>query len=146
MGDMGQFSVDGGDSVWVVADGDVNYRNPDLVTAKDGQLARARKMAEAKGIQIAISNPCFEFWYLLHFQYTTRFLKDYPAVKAMLTVHLPDYEKSNDVCALLIEHTCTAIKNAKKVEQYQIYNNANLPFSIGVNPFTDVYHLVESLI
>ena len=143
---MGQFSVDGGDSVWVVADGDVNYRNPDPVTAKDGQLARARKMAEAKGIQIAISNPCFEFWYLLHFQYTTRFLKDYLAVKAMLTVHLPDYEKSNDVCALLIEHTCTAIKNAKKVEQYQIYNNANLPFSIGVNPFTDVYHLVESLI
>ena len=30
--------------------------------------------------------------------------------------------------------------------QIQIYNNANLPFSIGVNPFTDVYHLVESLI
>ena len=54
---MGQFSVDGGDSVWVVADGDVNYRNPDPVTAKDGQLARARKMAEAKRIQIAISNP-----------------------------------------------------------------------------------------
>ena len=30
--------------------------------------------------------------------------------------------------------------------QNQIYNNANLSFSIGINPFTDVYHLVESLI
>lgn len=30
--------------------------------------------------------------------------------------------------------------------QIQIYNNANLSFSIGINPFTDVYHLVESLI
>ena len=137
---MGQFSVDGGDSVWVVADGDVNYRNPDPVTAKDGQLARARKMAEAKGIQIAISNPCFEFWYLLHFQYTTRFLKDYPAVKAMLTVHLPDYEKS-DYIRLIRKAVEYQNKN-----QIQIYNNANLPFSIGVNPFTDVYHLVESLI
>lgn len=67
-------------------------------------------------------------------------------IKPVILVHLPDYEKSNDACAQLIEHTSTAIKNAKKVEQYQIYNNANLPFSIGVNPFTDVYHLVESLI
>ena len=37
-----------------------------------------------RGIHIAISNPCFEFWYLLHFQYTTKFFKDYPAVKTAL--------------------------------------------------------------
>ena len=76
-----QISVSEGDSVWVVADGDVNYNNPDPITAKDSLLSKARKMADAKGIQIALSNPCFEFWYLLHFQYTTKFFKDYPAVK-----------------------------------------------------------------
>ena len=63
-----QISVSEGDSVWVVADGDVNYNNPDPITAKDSLLSKARKMADAKGIQIALSNPCFEFWYLLHFQ------------------------------------------------------------------------------
>jgi len=73
-----QISVSEGDSVWVVADGDVNYNNPDPITAKDSLLSKARKMADAKGIQIALSNPCFEFWYLLHFQYTTKFFKDYP--------------------------------------------------------------------
>ena len=83
-----QISVSEGDSVWVVADGDVNYNNPDPITAKDSLLSKARKMADAKGIQIALSNPCFEFWYLLHFQYTTKFFKDYPAVKNALTTCL----------------------------------------------------------
>ena len=92
-----QISVSEGDSVWVVADGDVNYNNPDPITAKDSLLSKARKMADAKGIQIALSNPCFEFWYLLHFQYTTKFFKDYPAVKNALTNYLPDYEKAGDV-------------------------------------------------
>ena len=92
-----QISVSEGDSVWVVADGDVNYNNPDPITAKDSLLSKARKMADAKGIQIALSNPCFEFWYLLHFQYTTKFFKDYPAVKNALTTYLPDYEKAGDV-------------------------------------------------
>ena len=75
-------------------------------------------MADAKGIQIALSNPCFEFWYLLHFQYTTKFFKDYPAVKNALTTYLPDYEKAGDVYNQLAEHTAIAIQNAKRVEQY----------------------------
>lgn len=104
-----QISVSEGDSVWVVADGDVNYNNPDPITAKDNLLSKARKMADAKGIQIALSNPCFEFWYLLHFQYTTKFFKDYPAVKNALTTYLPDYEKAGDVYTQLAEHTAIAI-------------------------------------
>ena len=92
-----QISVSDGDAVWVVADADVNYNNPDPIAAKDSLLSKARKLADAKGIHIAISNPCFEFWYLLHFQYTTKFFKDYPAVKTALTAYLPDYEKAGDV-------------------------------------------------
>lgn len=64
-----QLSVSNGDAVWVVADGDVNYNTPDPIAAKDKLLSKAQKMADAKGIHIALSNPCFEFWYLLHFQY-----------------------------------------------------------------------------
>lgn len=113
-----QISASNGDAVWVVADGDVNYNNPDPIAAKDNLLSRARKLADAKGIHIAISNPCFEFWYLLHFQYTTKFFKDYPAVMTALTAYLPDYEKAGDVYAQLSEHTTDAIQNAKRVEQY----------------------------
>ena len=141
-----QISVSEGDSVWVVADGDVNYNNPDPITAKDSLLSKARKMADAKGIQIALSNPCFEFWYLLHFQYTTKFFKDYPAVKNALTTYLPDYEKAGDVYNQLAEHTAIAIQNAKRVEQYHLQNDSSKPFGIAVNPFTDIYQLVESLL
>ena len=129
-----QISVSEGDSVWVVADGDVNYNNPDPITAKDSLLSKARKMADAKGIQIALSNPCFEFWYLLHFQYTTKFFKDYPAVKNALTTYLPDYEKAGDVYNQLAEHTAIAIQNAKRVEQYHLQNDSSKPFGIAVNP------------
>ena len=141
-----QISASNGDAVWVVADGDVNYNNPDPIAAKDTLLSRARKLADAKGIHIAISNPCFEFWYLLHFQYTTKFFKDYPAVKTALTAYLSDYEKAGDVYAQLSEHTTDAIQNAKRVEQYHIQNDCNKPFGIAVNPFTDIYQLIESLL
>ena len=136
-----QISVSEGDSVWVVADGDVNYNNPDPITAKDSLLSKARKMADAKGIQIALSNPCFEFWYLLHFQYTTKFffLSDNG-------LYLPDYEKAGDVYNQLAEHTAIAIQNAKRVEQYHLQNDSSKPFGIAVNPFTDIYQLVESLL
>lgn len=97
-----QISVSEGDAVWIVADGDVNYHNPDPVNTKDSQLRKARKIADTKGIQLAISNPCFELWYLLHFQ--------------------------------------------KRLEQYHLQNGNITPFGICINPFTDVYRLVESLI
>ena len=106
----------------------------------------AQKMADAKGIHIALSNPCFEFWYLLHFQYTTKFFKDYPAVKNALTTYLPDYEKTGDVYSQLSAHTTNALQNAKRVEQYHLQNGSSKPFGIAVNPFTDIYQLVESLL
>ena len=42
-----QISASNGDAVWVVADGDVNYNNPDPVAAKDNLLSKARKLADA---------------------------------------------------------------------------------------------------
>lgn len=141
-----QLFVSNGDAVWVVVDGDVNYHNPDPVEAKNRQLLRARKMAESRDIQLAISNPCFEFWYLLHFQYTTRFLKDYPAVRTMLTSYLSRYEKNKDVFPQLAAHTEEAIQNAKRLEEYHQKGGCTSPFGLHTNPFTEVYRLVEALI
>ncbi len=141
-----EISDSNGDTVWVIADGDVNYNNPDPVNTKDNLLSKARKMANDKGIRLALSNPCFEFWYLLHFQYTTGFLKNYSSVKNILHTHLKGYEKSADVYEQLAAHTVKAIQNAKQVEQYHIQNGCDKPFGIKVNPFTDVYQLIESLL
>jgi hypothetical protein len=45
------------DEVWCVFDIDSHPNLPD-----------ARQQARANGIELAISNPCFELWLLLHFQ------------------------------------------------------------------------------
>jgi hypothetical protein len=45
------------DEVWCVFDVDEHPK-----------LAEARDQANANGIQLAVSNPCFELWLLLHFQ------------------------------------------------------------------------------
>lgn len=63
-----------------------------------------------------------------------------------LTTYLPDYEKAGDVYNQLAEHTAIAIQNAKRVEQYHLQNDSSKPFGIAVNPFTDIYQLVESLL
>ena len=66
-----QISIEYGDSTWIVADGDVDYKTQNALNTKNQKLLDARKRAHAKNIEIIISNPCFEFWYLLHFMYQT---------------------------------------------------------------------------
>lgn len=141
-----QISSTYGDSVWVVADGDVNYNNPDPVEAKNKQLQKAVKMAESKDMNLVISNPCFELWYLLHFQYTTKMLNDYSAVKDLLAKYIPNYEKAGDVYEQLAPHTFNAISNAKRLEAYHVQNCAKLPLDLKSNPYTDVYRLVEKIL
>lgn len=47
-----------GDQLWCVFDCDDNT---------NGELKNASDYAEKHGYKIAYSNPCFEYWYLLHF-------------------------------------------------------------------------------
>lgn len=134
-----------GDTIWVVADADVNYNNPNPIADKEAALAKVRKQAQQHDISIALSNPCFELWYLLHFQYTTAFLKDYEAVKVLLKQNLHDYEKSGDVFHLLLPYISEAVQRAKRLEEYHLQNGAKQPFGIKENPATNVYQLVEEL-
>lgn len=54
------------DSIWVVFDNDRQE------TKKTGSLSRAFNMAASNGIRIVYSSICWEYWYLLHVEYTTR--------------------------------------------------------------------------
>jgi hypothetical protein len=69
------------DEVWCVFDID-----------EHPYLGEARQQAQAHGIGLAISNPCFELWALLHFQEQSAFIQR-RAARARLKKHLPDYEK-----------------------------------------------------
>lgn len=140
-----QLSAASGDTMWVLADGDINYSVPNAVETKSAQLEKARKVADRAGIQIAVSAPCFEFWYLLHYRYTTKYLRDYDAVKAELREYIPGYVKTLDVAPLLEAHTAEALRNAERVEDYHISNGRKAPLGLDSNPYTEVYRLMKTL-
>ena len=100
-------------------------------------------MRKGASIQAITSNPCFEFWLLLHFIYTT---KEFTAGEgsncdlliSSLNGHLPGYCKSAAVFDLLIDKMDTAIEHAKRVMRYHETSGTEIPS-------TDVYVLVEYL-
>ncbi|MFR1725051.1 RloB family protein [Emergencia timonensis] len=140
-----QISTFYGDQIWIVADGDVNYNNPDPIRLKNTQLMNARNLAAKNDINIALSNPCFELWYLMHFKYSTSYLKDYNAVASLLKNYISDYDKKSDIAEILSPHLTNAIHNAAKLEDYHRDNGKLQPFGIDANPFTDVYKLIKTL-
>ncbi len=84
----------------------------------------AKQKAESNGIEIAISNICFEFWLLLHLKYTTAgyinyddLIKNSELKKLLKEKGLKkDYDKADtQIFALLKNDISKAISNADKV-------------------------------
>ena len=106
---------------------------------------RDTKLRGTSTMHAITSVPCFEFWLLLHFEYTT---KDYyqtgksacDKLISDLKEHIPGYEKGEasnyETTKDLLK---TAINNAQRLE---VYCNA----SGKDNPSTQMHHFVEYLI
>ena len=125
-----------GDSAWAVFDGEEHYLH-DPANWND-----ALQIAGSNGVQLAISNPCFELWYLLHFQDQFAYLTRQQA-RQMLKRYMPDYEKSSKLYPEpLQERTREAIRRAKEIE-VRAKDNALSPHE---NPWCGVTYLVESLL
>jgi hypothetical protein len=71
------------DQVWCVFDVD---QYPDVATA----VAKARR----EDVEIALSNPCFEIWLILHFVAHTAPADTYKALLPMLKKHVKSYDKT----------------------------------------------------
>ena len=79
----------------------------------------------------------------LHFGYTSKQFQSNEEVLKELRKNIPDYEKSADVFSRVHDKTETAIKNAKKLEQFHAENQDQR--GIECNPGTEVYKIVEKL-
>lgn len=92
-----------------------------------------------------ISVPCFEYWILLHFIYTTKpyFSTHKKSVAdnviTELKDYIPHYEKNINVFDLIKHNILFAISNAKRA-------NESAQRSSTDNPSTQVVYLVEYLI
>lgn len=131
------------DSIWVVFDTDV------LTSDK---LHNGISYAHSKGICVAYSEPCFEYWLLLHASFTTAHMPKCKDVIPLLQTALEcqsysrDGKKAEEVQRLigpLVEKAKLqeAIRNAKKVHQYHSEAGTKFP----ANPSTDVYKLLIAI-
>ena len=137
-----QISASNGDAVWVVADGDVNYNNPDPIAAKDTLLSRARKLADAKGIHIAISNPCFELWFICHYTSSPRRYASSSELVKDMDRYIKGYAKSLDgIHKLIKDNIESAIRNAENLEKKALASGY-CRYCADFSPTTDMYKLV----
>lgn len=115
------------DEVWCVVDADEHAR-----------LADALRAADANGIKVALSNPCFELWLLLHFADQTGFLTVTEA-RRLLRRHVRDYDKHVRF-ADFRDGYLAAVGRAKHLEER--HENAGTE---GGNPCTGVHRLTERI-
>ena len=122
-----------GDLAWCVFDADNNTQK---------QLDKAKKAA-GKNIQLFLSNPSFELWYLLHFELYKDSINNPDLVKK-LENYIPNYEKNKCYYHKVLNRQVDAINNAKALESMHTDNNIDL-FSRKSNPSTQIYEIIEKI-
>ena len=128
------------DQVWAVIDTDVAVRN--------GFWNDAVQLAEARGVKLAHSTPCFEFWLLLHIAgFTTRadLVNGDAAKKAVKEALGREYSTNAAVARAVfpdfVDHWPQAVIHAERVRRHHDAAGTPLP----ANPSTDVDCLLRAL-
>jgi len=95
-------------------------------------------MARDNGIELAVSNPCFELWLWLHFadQPGMRHQKD---LQSMMKQHIPNYDKHVTYFDYAAGYQA-AVGRARRLDE-----DAGLANEEGRNPTTGVWQLTERI-
>jgi hypothetical protein len=96
------------------------------------------------GIRTAVSNPSFEYWLLLHFEWCVKTLESGAAVCHLLKKYIPDYDKVKDCYSITRPRVETAIRHAQRVFDERHQYSSNHP--CDCHPCTEVHRLVEILL
>lgn len=134
------------DIYWVVFDRESIAKYPHELHSN------ARKKAKDNNISIALSNVCFELWFLLHFNFSTasydscKNLLDKSPLKESLKKSLEergikDYEKGlPHLFDILKYKVVDAIQNAEKLKKEMLKSSSGSSL-VKLNPYTDVHEL-----
>ena len=132
--DEARLSDPGLDEIWCVLDHDGREEEVRKFLVWH---ERARKRRSGPKIEAVISDPCFEYWLLLHFEYTTRpFHRVGGCEQAtrMLRRHVDDYRKGDR----RFFDGLSGLRNAA-------VQNAERAARAGAAPSTDIYRLIRRL-
>ncbi|MGW4369639.1 RloB family protein [Nocardia takedensis] len=114
------------DRIWCVLDVD------------EFDYSDAIRAARSVDIDLAVSNPCFEYWLLLHFEQYDSALVSYKHVRGRLIKHVPSYDKST----LRIEDYLGGIEDAIRRAKARSVVHGD---EYRTNPSTAVWRLLELL-
>ncbi len=125
-----------GDMAYLIFDTDIDLN-------KNKMIKEAIEYAKERNIVVITSSPCFELWFLLHYDYTTSNMSNEDLINRLKKYYLK-YEKNCDIYEDILNNIDTAILRAKKLENFQIENKKILQM-VETNPYTNVYKIVEKL-
>lgn len=119
-----------------------NYKKQKTIHPKDKTFlmydcdvdAVIQKIQRIKNVRLLCSNPCFEFWYLLHCHKQAASLTSDNCI-SKLRVYIKHYKRGildDKLKSKIIENQNKAISRAKTLEEFS-------------NPSTSVYKLIEEL-
>lgn len=121
---MKRHAPDEFDDVWCVFDVD-----------EFQDVTPAVALAERNAIGVAVSNPCFELWLLLHFDRHTAYCSSYGSLLPLLRKHVPHYDKTGlnfDDYAALVPGACRRARALDPTGKRH-----------ALNPSTGVWQVVE---
>lgn len=121
---------DAWDEIWCVFDEDSHPR-----------LAEAIAKADANGINLAVSSPCIELWFVLHYQDQTAFIERHPAQSRARELLGCDKGLSDDALEQLAERYDVARARAMALDGKHAGDHSP-PRS---NPSSEMWKLIDEI-
>jgi hypothetical protein len=119
------------DEVWCVTDVDQYERDGGKVTAALALAAESR-------INVAVSNPCFELWLLLHHQNCSGYCANCGAVQAKLKKRVPGYDKTRLRFRDFVDGLDDATARARALDPTGLAHTRN--------PSTGIWRLIDTVL
>lgn len=87
-----------------------------------------KKADKIENVITIVNNPCLEYWFILHFEYTKRCFNNCAQAEQALKKYLTGYEKTqkfftkqdDDIYLKLKAYLKTAVENAEKLDSFTI--------------------------
>lgn len=126
--------------------GDIAFAvfDTDTDPGKETIIRQAQKNAFESGIRTVISNPCFEIWFILHFDGSSAAFNSNREVIQKIRTFIPDYEKSQDIFEQLFCHIARATQRAMSLRKmHEEHGHVKI---LDKNPMTEIDMLVKLLL
>ncbi|WP_082092962.1 RloB family protein [Methanosarcina siciliae] len=107
------------------------------------KLAKGNKNGSKIKVNICLSNPSFELWYLLHFELCDKPLSQ-EGLEAKLKNYISDYKKNVDYYDVLEKDMEIAMMHAEYLKKHHFENGIKL-LSIESNPSTMVPYFLKHI-